>query len=152
MKKEKALNYSDSYKTMDHQHDPKHPKHVDYKDYMKILNLFSEKVFEYLRDTGLPITMPSRLGTFRIVKIKPSNPEKKPVNFKLSKELGKLIRHTNLATDGFYAKLYWNKTDSYMRHKTLWGCTFVRDKKRRSPGSLAEHIKENGISQYITYK
>lgn len=77
------------------------------KTYKAILLLLMEKLAYDIIVTGDAIRMPVRLGTFQAVKFK--TPKFFPIDYATSDKLGKLIRHKNRQTQGYWTRIHWYK-------------------------------------------
>lgn len=106
--------------------------------------------FKYLRDSvieeGRDVKFPCRLGRFYIIKHKPKTLTKQSlkVDFKTTRELGKIIYHLNEHSDGFKYRFFWQKTNSMIKNQVKYMFIWARDNKRR----LAQIIK-NKEHDYI---
>lgn len=106
---------------------------IDYTTFRAIIDDY----FRYLRDeiieNGKEVKLPCRLGTVRIVKHKPKQYNNKSlrVDYKASRDHGKLLFHLNEHTDGFKYRYYWNKQNMIITNKTKYQLTMTRANKRR---------------------
>ena len=89
------------------------------------------------------VSLPCRLGTLRIKKIK--SKERKMVDWKLTKEYGKLIYHLNMHTDGYYYKWHWKKQNALFTNKSVYSFKPLRKYKR----GMAKLLKENKVDYFI---
>lgn len=77
--------------------------------YKKILLTILEKLAYRLITTGDKIRLPVRLGYFQAVKYKRRFLKHKAIDYAASNKYGKLIRHYNKATDGYWVRIHWYK-------------------------------------------
>lgn len=119
---------------------------IGYTKYRQLLTDY----FKYIRDEVLErskeFKLPCRLGTICIVKHKPKqyNGQSLRIDYKASKDLGKMVFHLNEHSDGYKFRIYWNKTQSTAVNKTKYQLVMTRSNKRR----LAQIIK-NKEHDYI---
>jgi vancomycin resistance protein YoaR len=156
-----------SYKRMEHRYSPKHPRHVDSKDYNKILNKFFEKLAYYLITTGEEIIPFSFIGSFQILKYKS---QKKYVDHKATKDYfgetnkeiedpkkRKRVMKDNRITGYYMPKIYWKKQDrANFLNKSKYSFKLTRPNirpnnynKNNPKVSLVPFFKEKG---WIIYK
>lgn len=114
---------------------------VQFKVYKEILYDY----FKFLRDELLEhareLRLPCRLGYLSIIKKKPKTytGASLRVDYKASKECGKIIYHLNEHSDGYKYRAYWCKKDSLLTNKTKYQLVLTRYCKRR----LAQIIKNH---------
>ena len=112
---------------------------IDYTLYRKILVDY----FQYIRDEVIErsreFKFPCRLGSIAIVKHKPKylNGKSLCIDYKATKEIGKLIFHLNEHSDGYKYRIHWNKKDSNALNKSKYQLKLTRYNKRH----LAQIIK-----------
>ena len=80
---------------------------VDYKTFRAVCNDFN-KIFVGELLEGRVKEMYNRLGKLCIVKL-PTDYTNPKVDYKSTKELGKVVYHTNIHSEGFYARFIWIK-------------------------------------------
>jgi hypothetical protein len=86
----------------------KHKKdHVDYTTYRQICNDFNQMFVQELFE-GKIKDLYNGLGKIYICKL-PTDYTKPCLDYKSTKELGKKVYHTNIHSDGFYARFIWVK-------------------------------------------
>lgn len=114
---------------------------IDYPTYRKIVTEY----FCYLRDQLLEeskeVKLPYRMGSIQIVKKQPKRLDGRSlrIDYKATKELGKLTYLLN-EHSGFYKyRLYWNKQDMLVSNKSKYQIVLTRANKRH----LAQIIKQN---------
>ena len=107
----------------------KHPNiklHID--DWRKIIYSYNEMYKEYLLETGEKEKLPYGLGNFSIVKKKRQKVVSHngvehinlPIDWKKTKEKGKIIYNFNFHTGGFYFGWKWFKDTARFKHSDLW--------------------------------
>jgi hypothetical protein len=146
---------------------------VNKKQYVDIMEAYMKKLGYYLITTGDEITLPCRLGSFkvyrynqeRIVKeLKKENIKViKMVNFKKTKDLkssgiDKTVYTDNKATYGYWFKVKWIKFDTAkFKYKSLYSFKLLRtlvrnnnckDAKYKPPAVLIEYFREKGWTEY----
>ena len=133
----KSKTLVDSYKEFDKSGDNIYK--VDKSTYRNICIDFNEMLIDYIISDAGEVTLPCRLGTLRIKKIKSKN--RKMVDWKLTKEYGKLIYHLNMHTDGYYYKWFWHKKKAIFTNKSAYSFSPTRNNKR----TLASLLKSNSV-------
>jgi len=128
---------------------------ISYKEYTKnnpAYNVTQSKFFSVIKDyfkflskelilESKEIRLPARMGTLYVEKRKPKkyNSDSLRVDFKSTRELGKLVLHLNEHSDGYNYSFHWNKKDILLKNKSLYELIMTRANKRR----LAKAIKED---------
>lgn len=114
---------------------------VEYKVFRAIIVDY----FKYLRDSileeGRTCKLPARLGTLGVIKHKPKEyaaPSLR-VDFKATREYGKIIYHLNEHSRGFKYRFHWSKQNVITRGSANYKLIMTRANKRR----LAKIIKNN---------
>lgn len=102
-----------------------------------------KRVSRLLITEAFPFRIPKRLGYLRICRVGKVNPKQK-INFKLSKEKGKMIPHLNLHSNGDTFRFLWDKKDKYtsFKNKKYYSFYITRDESLR-------YIGKRGLAQYI---
>jgi len=101
---------------------------VGFDQWKSILYGFNEYFKTYILETGDKARMPSGLGDFSITKkkrkkIKTNNGREfinLPVDWKKTKEKGKIIYNFNFHTEGYFFGWIWFKNTSRVRNTDLW--------------------------------
>lgn len=137
-----------------------HPEvHVTYEVWKTILYAFNEEFRNYILETGAKVRFLQGFGEFSInkkkrkkFKILPDGREvpNLPVDWKKTKEKGKIIFNMNLHTDGFFFGWLWFKRSARFRQSSLWYF-----KPARATSRLINHyIKTNNEYQalYLEWK
>lgn len=113
--------------------------------FKNVLKEFSTALMRTLLE-GHEVILPSRLGTWQIVKYRTN---KEMIDFQNSKKYGKRIPFVNLHSDGDQGRLHWNKTKANFKHKSMVGFSLTKDNKSRNEVSIARHIKRYGTSNFV---
>jgi hypothetical protein len=108
-------------------------KHKDIRispvEWKSIIYSFNEKFRDYLLETGEPAKLPNGLGPFMVVKKKrkpiifDENGIQRvnlPIDWKKTKEKGKVVYHMNYDTEGYVFKYFWGKDASKLPFPELW--------------------------------
>lgn len=77
--------------------------------------IYLEKLKKFLED-GNSIELGSKLGAFHLTKLKTT----KFVDFKKSKEAGKVIKFTKSSADNYYIMTSWAKRKVSLKLKNMW--------------------------------
>lgn len=107
------------------------------KEAVRYLNHFISILSRYLITTGYAVKLPALMGTLRFMKYDVAEVNKrskrKILNYKASKSVGKHVKHTNLATGGYWWKLVWAKSDKRsIISKPYYECSVNRPLARSS--------------------
>ena len=106
-------------------------KHLDinltYNEWKNIIYSFSEEFKFHILETGEKARLPFGFGDFSIRKkirrkTKGKNDEfiNLPVDWKKTKEKGKIMYNFNYHTEGFYFGWLWFKSSVIFKHSDLW--------------------------------
>lgn len=79
-------------------------------EYTAVCKLFIKKMVDELIE-GKLVKLPHMLGVLGIIKMRNTN--HKPIDWKNTKKYKKIIRHLNLATDGYSYRLRWYKIGKF---------------------------------------
>tara|TARA_Y100001938_G_scaffold151107_1_gene246111 strand:+ start:6138 stop:6560 length:423 start_codon:yes stop_codon:yes gene_type:complete len=112
---------------------------VDYKTYRSICEDFNKLISDKIINSATEFTLPGRLGSIRIKKIKSSKAQR--IDWKKTKENDTKVYHLNWHTDGFYYKWFWHKQKALFKNKSAYSFTPIRRNKRE----LAKLLKENKV-------
>ena len=85
---------------------------LEYKEYSNIIDDFLDEVMKLIIEERYIFKLPFRLG-FISVRKAPINKKKLRVDFKKTKEVGKVVYHLNMHSDNNYFYIYWDKYNSY---------------------------------------
>ena len=114
---------------------------IDFKVYESIWKKFGDRIFKELIKEGSSFKMPNGIGTLTIYK--KETKRSKSVNYKLTKDLGYTVYHTNYHSDNQHAYIDW---DTYHPCKTIFKFKAIRRHTRH----LAKCIKDdNAINTYF---
>lgn len=108
------------------------------KDYKNICIRFNELLCDEIITNAEEVTLPGRLGTLRIKKVKGSG---KRIDWAATKEHNKKIYHLNLHTDEYYFRWHWSKKKALFTNKSVYSFTPLRRHKRK----LASLLKDNNV-------
>lgn len=143
-KRKHSLTAFDSYFHLEDNDNPNKLNHISQDRYQNIINEYNELVMEELKK-GNSFKLFNRLGEIRIARIKR---KRKLVDFYLTKKEGRVIYHENMATNGYDLILKWHRKDAMFRNKRIWSIKLIRDRMRRSKGSIREFAKEHGVNNF----
>jgi len=107
----------------------KHPSiELTYNEWKKIIYTYNEMYKIHLLETGDKAKFPYGFGEFAVGKKKRKkiithNGEERinlPIDWKKTKEKGKIIYNFNYHTEGFYFGWQWFRDAATFKHSTLW--------------------------------
>jgi nucleoid DNA-binding protein len=107
----------------------KHPDiDISFDKWKRIIYLFNESFRDYILETGESIKFPSGFGEFSIAKKKPEKIKEHngkkyinlPVDWKKTREKGKMVYNFNYHTEGYRFSWYWFKKRSSLSLSALW--------------------------------
>lgn len=101
---------------------------IAFEQWKYILYTYNEYFKTYILETGDKAKMPAGLGDFSITKkirkkIKVNNDKEfinLPIDWKKTKEKGKIIYNFNYHTEGYFFGWLWFKNTSRIRNTALW--------------------------------
>lgn len=131
----------------------KHPSiHLTFDEWRNILYSFNDSFRNYILETGERAKLPYGLGEFTINKkkrrkMKGPNDEfiNLAVDWKKTKEKGKIIYNFNYHTEGYFFGWVWFKESTRFKHSDLWYFKPTRVTSRL----LAHYIQTNDKYQHI---
>jgi nucleoid DNA-binding protein len=135
----------------------KHPTiKLTFDQWRNIVYSFNEGFKEYILETGERAKLPHGFGEFSITKKKrkkiKSNGEKEfvnlPIDWKKTKEKGKIIYNFNFHTEGYFFGWVWFKNTSRFRHSMLWYFKPCRNTSRL----LSHYLKTNDNYQHVYHQ
>jgi len=91
------------------------PLSADWYEWKEVIVIYLEKLKKFLED-GNSIELGSKLGAFHLTKLKTT----KFVDFKKSKEAGKVIKFTKSSADNYYIMTSWAKRKVSLKLKNMW--------------------------------
>jgi hypothetical protein len=126
---------------------------LSFEQWKSIVYTFTDGIKEYILETGEKIKIPYGIGELSINKkkrkrIKSANGREfinLPVDWKKTKEKGKIIYNFNFHTEGFFFGWQWFKANSRFKFSDLWYFKASRLTSRL----LAHYIKSNEKYQHI---
>lgn len=120
-------------------YDKEYPGTIDYPTYRAILLDLFKSMAEGLLYKSEEYKLPYGLGTIYIGKKRPQTYTKKSlaIDYKTTRELGKIIYHTNEHSDGFKFRLHWCRINTPTVVPQRYRLIMTRDNKRL----LAQIIK-----------
>jgi nucleoid DNA-binding protein len=139
-------NYNDFCKT--------HPDiKLTFLEWKIIINEFIESFKQYLLETGEKAKLPYGFGEFAINKKKRKRIKSKdgrefinlPVDWKKTREKGKIIYNFNFHTEGYFFGWIWFKNTARVRNTVLWYFKASRATSRL----LSHYLKVNESYQHI---
>lgn len=131
----------------------KHPHiHITFDEWRNILYSFNEAFKDYILETGEKAKLPYGFGDFSINKkkrrrMKGLNDEfiNLPVDWKKTKEKGKIIYNFNFHTEGYFFGWTWFKDTARFKHSQLWYFKPTRVTSRM----LAHYLKTSDRYQHV---
>ena len=135
----KKLTLKDAYKDYKKENKNDSLLMVDYSLYRAVCEYFNKEISSKIILDTHEFSIPSRLGSIRIKKIKGNNTKR--VDWKTTKENDVKVYHLNWHTDGYYYKWFWHKQKALFKNKSVYSFTPIRMNKRR----LAKLLKENKV-------
>ena len=112
---------------------------IDYTTYRKIITDYFMFIRDEILEKSREFKMPCRLGSLFIMKRKPLKWDSGSlrIDYKTSKDLGKVVYHLNEHSDGYKYRFCWSKVKSLVPYKIKYQLIVTRHNKRR----LAQIIK-----------
>ena len=144
MSKTKSYTIKDMYKYYQLDVIPGTIYDVDFKIYSDICSEYFKFIRDFIIEDSKEFKLGHRLGVLFINKREETGLESchKSVDFKLSKEYGKRIVHTNEHTNGFKFKFHWDKHTCIVINKNKYNFVATRANKRRLAYLLKEENKD----------
>lgn len=117
----------------------------DYKTYRKAMEDFFTEVSKKIIYENFTFMMPYSLGTVVVKAFK--NPFKdRYIDWKTTKEVGKIVRHLNTHSFGYYFGIVWDKSYVRFRNNAYYTFTARKSDKATRNGigkkALSKHIRE----------
>lgn len=151
-----------SYESYKYKDNPKHPKYLDKKEYKKLIRRTFELIMKEMILTGDKVVFPTTLGAMQVVKFK-RKPGKLSIDFNATKKAGKLVRHRNYSTDGWWPRVHWykkrtpdNKYGTRFKHARNYFFKVLRANlrpnsynKTNPEVSLYPHFRKVGHEMYL---
>jgi len=107
----------------------KHPNiKLTYVEWENIIYSYNDMFREYILETGNKEKLPIGMGEFSIIKKKRRKMKGKngeefinlPVDWKKTKEKGKIIYNFNYHTEGYFFGWHWFRNTARFKHSHLW--------------------------------
>ena len=106
---------------------------INYTKYRAIVTDYFKYLRQLLIEEGKRIKLPYRMGTVQIVKSRPKHLDKRSlrIDYKATKETGKLIFLLNEHSDFFKYRAFYSKLEMMVPNKSKYQLTLTRANKRR---------------------
>jgi|SRR6478609_8396613 len=128
---------------------------VDFDTWKEIIYEYNQTFAEYILETGEKEKLPFGFGEFSIVKKKrvkiKTDPKtgrdfiNLPIDWKKTKEKGKVIYQMNYHTEGFFFGWHWFKKTTRLKYPTLW----YFKPSRLSSRLIAHYLRVDDKYQHI---
>lgn len=126
---------------------------LSYDEWRNILYGFNDSFKEYLLETGDKARLPMGFGEFGIKKKKRVKTKKTgdkeyvnlPIDWKRSKEKGKVIYNFNFHTEGYFFGWMWFKKTARFKHSDIWYFKPCRNTSRL----LSHYLKIDDHYQHL---
>lgn len=124
---------SHTYHSMYKHYKTNSPYKVDYKLYKRILDRMSQIIAEAVLDRSEGFKMPCGLGYIQVGKYQPKNYNSKSlsIDYKLTREYGKIIYHLNEHSNGYKYRLHWSRVPMTFADRYKYQLCLVRANKRK---------------------
>lgn len=135
----------------------KHPSiKLSFDEWRQIIYTFTDGFKEYILETGERVKLPFGFGEFSINKKKRKKIKKNngrefinlPVDWKKTKEKGKIIYNFNYHTEGYFFGWNWFKETARLKHLDLWYFKPSRVTSRL----LSHYLKTNEKYQHLYHE
>lgn len=133
----------------------KHPSiKLTYDEWRNVLYTYNESFKEYILETGEKVKLPFGFGEFSINKKKRRKLKNDvdgkefvnlPIDWKKTKEKGKVIYNFNYHTEGYFFGWMWFKNTARFKNSDLW----YFKPSRLTSRLLSHYLKTNEKYQYI---
>lgn len=109
------------------------PYKVEYKLYKRILDKMSQIIAEAVLDRSEGFKMPCGLGYIQVGKYQPKNYNSKSlsIDYKSTREYGKVIYHLNEHSNGYKYRLHWSRVPMTFADRYKYQLCLVRANKRK---------------------
>ena len=106
---------------------------INYTKYRAIVTDYFKYLQQRLIEEGKRIKLPYRMGTVQIIKSRPKHLDKRSlrIDYKATKETGKLIFLLNEHSDFFKYRAFYSKLEMMVPNKSKYQLTLTRANKRR---------------------
>lgn len=135
----------------------KHPSiKLSFDEWRQIIYAFTDAFREYILETGERVRLPFGFGEFSInkkkrKKLKTNNGKEfinLPVDWKKTKEKGKIIYNFNYHTEGYFFGWMWFKETARLKYLDLWYFKPSRVTSRL----LSHYLKTNEKYQHLYHE
>ena len=135
----------------------KHPSiKLSFDEWRQIIYSFTESFREYILETGERARLPVGFGEFSINKKKRRKIKgvdgkefiNLPIDWKKTKEKGKVIYNFNYHTEGFFFGWMWFKDTARLKHLELW----YFKPSRLTSRLLSHYLKSNEKYQHLYHE
>lgn len=106
---------------------------VEYSLYKRILDKMSQIIAEAVLDRSEGFKMPCGIGYIQVGKYQPKNYNSKSlsIDYKSTREYGKVIYHLNEHSNGYKYRLHWSKVPMTFADRYKYQLCLVRANKRK---------------------
>lgn len=106
---------------------------IDYKTFRGIVTDYFKHIRDEVIENGREFKLPCRLGFLTVIKHKPKHYDSRSlrVDYRSSRDVGKLVLHLNEHTNGFKYRFHWNKQKMLIKNKIKYQLVMTRANKRR---------------------
>lgn len=124
---------SHTYHSMYKYYKANSPYKVEYSLYKRILDRMSQIIAEAVLDRSEGFKMPCGLGYIQVGKYQPKNYNFKSlsIDYKLTREYGKVIYHLNEHSNRYKYRLHWSKIPMTFADRYKYQLCLVRANKRK---------------------
>ena len=120
---------------------------LEYSEYVNITTDFYKMMMDHVLLKAGTFYMPFGLGDIHVIKVKLKldNIDYKQLNWKKTKEGGKIVYHLNEHSSGYKYLFQWDKVRSRIKKLYIYRFQLTRSNKRR----LAQLIKSGEYDYYL---
>lgn len=124
---------SHTYHSMYKYYKTNSPYKVEYSLYKRILDKMSQIIAEAVLDRSEGFKMPCGLGYIQVGKYQPKNYNSKSlsIDYKSTREYGKVIYHLNEHSNGYKYRLHWSRVPMTFADRYKYQLCLVRANKRK---------------------
>jgi hypothetical protein len=119
------------------------PDIITYAKYRDVLEDFFMEISKKMIQENFIFMLPYRLGSIMVRAFK-TNLDKAKIDWAKSKEVGKIVKHLNLHTFGYYFGFVWSKSHVSFKNNPFYSFCATSSKKASNLG-----IGKKGLSKYI---
>lgn len=126
---------------------------ITFKEWASIVEEFNESIREHILETGDKVALPFRFGEITIIKKKRKKVNvvgdktfiNLPIDWKKTKEKGKVIYNFNYHTEGFFFGWKWFRSSVHIKQADLW----YFKPSRKTSRSITEYLNKDPNYQHI---